>query len=204
MIYISLGSNLGDRINNLRVAAYLLTKKYLRNVRVSMVIETEAILPDNARSGWDKPFLNMIIEGNTDLSPKELLATIKSIEFEMGRPAFSQKWHPRIIDLDILLWDEHEINTHDLIIPHPEINNRPFLQHLLAVMGVQPWHMVPITNSFSKALVLYPAFVGVVNITSDSFSDGGLFNQPDKAIEQIYKLVSDGASILFVNEGLQR
>jgi 2-amino-4-hydroxy-6-hydroxymethyldihydropteridine diphosphokinase/dihydropteroate synthase len=80
------------------------------------VLETEAILPENAPIEWNKPFLNMIVSGETELSPSELLAALKSIETEMGRPEFYELWSPRIIDLDILLWDKLEINSNDLKI----------------------------------------------------------------------------------------
>ncbi|HJD57598.1 dihydropteroate synthase [Candidatus Tisiphia endosymbiont of Ptychoptera albimana] len=196
MIYISIGSNLGNRINNLNMAVNLLTQSCLRNSKSSIILETEAILPDNTPPSWNKPFLNMIVAGETDLSPDALLITMKSIESDMGRLAIYEKWAPRIIDLDILLWDELEINTPQLTIPHPELSTRPFLQHLLALMELQPWTKMPLTNSFSKSFVLNPAIVGVVNVTNDSFSDGGQFNNPDKAIEQIQELASDGASII--------
>ncbi len=196
MIYISLGSNLGNRINNLNIAVNLLTQSCLRNVKSSIVLETKAILPDNAPPSWNKPFLNMIVAGETDLSPDALLITMKLIESDMGRLATYEKWTPRIIDLDILLWDELQLNTPQLTIPHPELSTRPFLQHLLALMEVQPWTKMSVTNSFSKSFVLHPSLVGIVNITSDSFSDGGKFNNPDKAIEQIQELASDGASII--------
>ncbi|MCC8483389.1 MAG: dihydropteroate synthase [Rickettsia endosymbiont of Labidopullus appendiculatus] len=196
MIYISLGSNLGNRINNLNMAVNLLTQSCLRNSKSSIILETEAILPDNTPPSWNKPFLNMIVAGETDLSPDALLITMKSIESDMGRLAIYEKWAPRIIDLDILLWDELEINTPQLTIPHPELSTRPFLRHLLALMEVQPWTKMPLTNSFSKSFVLHPAIVGIVNITNDSFSDGGQFNNPDKAIEKIQELASDGASII--------
>ncbi len=196
MIYISIGSNLGNRINNLNMAVNLLTQSCLRNSKSSIILETEAILPDNTPPSWNKPFLNMIVAGETDLSPDALLITMKSIESDMGRLAIYEKWAPRIIDLDILLWDELEINTPQLTIPHPELSTRPFLQHLLALMEVQPWTKMPLTNSFSKSFVLNPAIVGVVNVTNASFSDGGQFNNPDKAIEQIQELASDGASII--------
>lgn len=196
MIYISIGSNLGNRINNLNMAVNLLTQSCLRNSKSSIILETEAILPDNTPPSWNKPFLNMIVAGETDLSPDALLITMKSIESDMGRLAIYEKWAPRIIDLDILLWDELEINTPQLTIPHPELSTRPFLQHLLALMEAQPWTKMPLTNSFSKSFVLNPAIVGVVNVTNDSFSDGGQFNNPDKAIEQIQELASDGASII--------
>ena len=196
MVYISLGSNLGNRINNLRTAAAFLIQSYLRNTTCSIVLETEAILPKNAPIEWNKPFLNMIISGETELSPHELLAALKSIETEMGRPELYELWSPRIIDLDILLWDKLEINAPDLKIPHPELANRPFLQHLLALMGVKASQNAQNTNLFKKSLVLSPQLVGVVNVTYDSFSDGGNFSQTDKAIQQVLKLAADGASII--------
>ncbi len=196
MLYISLGSNLGNRINNLRTAANLITTRCLRNSSVSIVLETEAILPENAPTSWNKPFLNMIIAGETDLSPDALLTVLKSIESEMGRSTPYERWSPRIIDLDILLWDKLEINSSTLKIPHPELINRPFLVHLLALMGVEPWQKIQITDPFKKSFVLLPQFVGVVNVTNDSFSDGGLFDQADKAISQVLKLASDGASVI--------
>ena len=196
MVYISLGSNLGNRINNLRTAAGFLMQRCLRNSTCSIVLETEAILPENAPIEWNKPFLNMIVSGETELSPGELLAALKSIETEMGRPEIYELWSPRIIDLDILLWDKLEINSPDLKIPHPELVNRPFLQHLLALMRVKAWQNVQSTNLFNKSFVLSPQLVGVVNVTHDSFSDGGNFSQTDKAIQQVLKLAADGASII--------
>ncbi len=196
MIYISLGSNLGNRLSNLRTAAEMLAERCLYNPVFSMVIETESILPENAPISWNKPFLNMIIAGETNLSPELLLTALKSIESEMGRLEPYERWSPRIIDLDILLWDEIEVNSPSLKIPHPELTNRVFLQHLLALMNVEPWKKKQPENIFSKSFVLSPSFVGVVNITDDSFSDGGCFNQTDKAIWQILKLASDGASII--------
>lgn len=196
MLYISLGSNLGNRINNLRTAADLIATRYLQNSFISIVLETESILPENAPISWNKPFLNMVIVGETKLSPDEMLISLKSIESEMGRSKPYEKWSPRIIDLDILIWDDLKLHSSELIIPHPELNNRPFLQHLLALMGVKFWQHPKNESSFKKSFVLNPQFVGVVNATNDSFSDGGDFNQTDKAIQQVLQLASDGASVI--------
>lgn len=197
MIYISIGSNLGDRINNLRYAEDLLTKRYLQNTRSSIVLETSALLPKKFSTSWNKPFLNMIIAGETNLSPKELLEALKNIEVEMGRPTTREKWAPRIIDLDILLWENLKTNTSTLTIPHPELNNRHFLQHLLSLMEVEPWKTKhAFTAPFANSFTLHPSLVGVVNVTDDSFSDGGKFNDPSKAVDRIYQLAKDGASII--------
>ena len=196
MIYISLGSNLGNRIQNLRKAFELLSSTYLQNATYSVILETEAIAPPDSPSSWNKPFLNMVVKGETELSPELFLKSMKEIEIEMGRPIFYDKWSPRIIDIDILFWDNIKINTEFLTIPHAQIKNRPFFIHLLALMGVSEYKTSHYTNNFIKSCILYPKFVGIVNITNDSFSDGGKFNRTDRALKQILKLVSDGASII--------
>jgi len=196
MIYISIGSNLGHRLNYLRQAVDLLTERYLRNAKCSIVLETESILPLNAPLTWNKPFLNMIVAGESDLSPELLLQGLKKIEHEIGREQQSERWSPRVIDLDILVWDGVIINTPNLKIPHSELNNRPFLIHLLAMMGKGHGAIITPQNCFLNSFTLSPKLVGVVNITPDSFSDGGLFTDIDRATEQVIKLASQGAQIV--------
>ena len=196
-VYISIGSNLGCRINYLRQAVHLLSKNYLRNVQCSIILETKCILPEHAPDAWNKDFLNMIVVGHTDLSPQVLLQGLKLIESQIGRQKKYSRWSPRIIDLDILIWPGVQVHSTDLTIPHPELQNRPFFLHLLQMMGAGDFtnHILP-KASFSKSLVLFPKFVGVVNITSDSFSDGGEFNIPEKAVSHILRLANDGASVI--------
>ncbi|MDD9335353.1 MAG: dihydropteroate synthase [Rickettsiaceae bacterium] len=197
MIYISLGSNLGNRLDNLWESVNLIRKYCLSNIRCSIILETKAILPCSASADWDKPFLNMIVAGEANLSPTELLQSLQNIEVTIGRPRKYELWAPRIIDLDILFYNDLIINTENLIIPHPKLENRDFLKHLLALMGKEPWKFQPsIENSFIKSSVLNPRLVGIVNITKDSFSDGGNFYETNRAIEQVIKLVEDGASVI--------
>ncbi len=197
MIYISLGSNLGHRLASLNKAVALLKERYLTNVTCSIVLETESILPDGAPLEWNKPFLNMIVGGQCDLYPEDLFQGLKQIEYEMGRPKAYERWSPRLIDLDILLWDDFVINTPHLTIPHPELNNRPFLLHLLKMMDPTRDHKTtPTEDSFSQTFVLSPQLVGVVNLTPDSFSDGGLYEERERAVTQALKLSSEGASIV--------
>lgn len=199
LTYISLGSNIGNRLENLQKAAHLVENRCLSNVRHSIIIETDAIVPDNSPKEWNKPFLNMIIAGETDLSPIELLQELKNIETEMGREIEHAKWAPRIIDLDILIYGSLTLNTKDITIPHKELNNRDFLLHLLSLIRVNMEDQI--TNhgkytSFSKSYVLKPKLVGILNATTDSFSDGGKFYNIDNAIKQIIKLAEDGASVI--------
>ena len=105
MIYISIGSNQGNRLNNLRKAVEYLKQLYSSNFETSIILETKAILPSNAPNSWDQPYLNMIVRGNIILPPHELLQNLQNIEIEIGRSKNNNKWAPRIIDLDILRWN---------------------------------------------------------------------------------------------------
>ncbi|WP_265015669.1 2-amino-4-hydroxy-6-hydroxymethyldihydropteridine diphosphokinase [Wolbachia endosymbiont (group A) of Anoplius nigerrimus] len=138
MIYISVGSNIGNRFSHLQRAAQLLKERYFKDLKSSIILETKAILPNGAPPEWDKPFLNMIVYGSCSSSPEELLKGLKQIECDIGRPQVYEKWAPRVIDLDILLWDDLTLDTPYLKIPHPELINRPFLLHLVAMLSPIP------------------------------------------------------------------
>lgn len=200
MIYISLGSNLGHRLKYLENAVELVKSRYLKNAQCSIVLETAPILPKNAPAEWYKPFLNMIVAGESDLSPPVLLKGLKQIEQELGRPKVYERWTPRVIDLDILSWDDLFLDTPDLKIPHPELPNRPFFLHLLSLMGSTQFgyrqNGQVFQDCFLRSLSITPRLVGIVNITPDSFSDGGLYNTSEKAIAQALKLAEVGATVV--------
>lgn len=121
-IYILLGSNLGNRKQNLETAIFKLQQRVDICInRVSSVYETEPIdLQDNGNS-----FLNQVIEISFDGFPENLLTTLEIIEFEMGRKN-KGNYQSRIIDLDILFFNDRIVNSKTLKIPHKEILNRPF------------------------------------------------------------------------------
>ncbi|WP_353288092.1 dihydropteroate synthase [Wolbachia endosymbiont (group B) of Gerris lacustris] len=194
MIYISIGSNIGNRLSHLQKATELLKKSYLKDLKSSIILETKAILPNGAPPDWNKPFLNMIVYGSCSSSPEELLKGLKQIECDIGRPQVYEKWAPRVIDLDILLWDDLTLDIPDLKIPHPELVNRPFLLHLMAM--VNKTFAFNVQDCFSKSFTISPKLMGIVNITPDSFSDGGLYYDANRATKQALQLVSDGASIV--------
>lgn len=196
MIFLSLGSNQGNRLYHLQEAVVLLKKRCLKQMQCSIVLETEAILLPNAPSSWNIPFLNMIIFGTTDLSPLQLLHEIKLIEQTLGRPAQYERWSPRIIDIDILLWDDLKLDSPELIIPHPELQNRPFLIHLLSLIGLNNLPCHDLKTSFLNSYALFPKLVGIVNVTADSFSDGGKYNTTEKAIAHAIQLTKEGASLV--------
>ena len=179
-IILGLGSNVGNRQANLDSAIVALGE-YVKNIRISSVMETEALLPENAPESWDMPYLNMAIAGDTPLPPYELLAKIKQIEQNLGRVKLGH-WSPRNIDIDILAIDDLVMNEPDLTIPHKELLTRDFaLKPLLELMP--DW--------------VYPSkLVGILNITPDSFSDGGQNFAPEKAIAAMHKMIAEGAEII--------
>ena len=124
--YLSLGSNIGDREENLRRAIELLESSGAQVIRRSSVYETE---PQNLRSQpW---FLNMVVEVKTALFPMQLLHAIQKIEKELGRKRVAAKG-PRSIDIDILLFANSVISTQALEVPHPRFAQRRFVLEPLA------------------------------------------------------------------------
>ena len=208
-VYIALGSNLGYRLNFLRKAVEALNE-ILTQVKTSIVLETEALLLENSPENWNRPFLNMIVSGKTDLMPLDLLEKLKAIECQLGRSPSHQPWSPRTIDLDLLLYDDLILTSEKLTLPHKELLNRDFLLHLLASMAPREVHPV-LKRSFEslaqeklaatkavfyRSFSLYPQLVGIVNVTPDSFSDGGQYFNPEAAIKHCHQLIQDGASVL--------
>jgi 2-amino-4-hydroxy-6-hydroxymethyldihydropteridine diphosphokinase len=125
-VYLSLGSNVGDREARLREALQRIESVEVRLLRRSSTYETE---PQDVR---DQPwFLNLVVEGETKLTPLDLLARIQEIEQEMGRERIVPKG-PRTIDIDILLYGNEVIDRPELQIPHPKLAERRFVLEPLA------------------------------------------------------------------------
>lgn len=133
MIAIGLGSNLGNPVRNLQRAVAALRAvrdgvngPMVGDLKPSPVYRSDALLPPGAPSSWDRPFANMVVIGESRWSPQQALAVILRIEQELGRGAH-EVWSPRMIDLDILLWNDLDIDTANLRLPHPRIAERPFV-----------------------------------------------------------------------------
>ncbi len=131
MIIIGLGSNIGDRLDFLQQAVDSLGE-FIDITRVSPIYEVDALLPENAPTDWDMPFLNMVAGGDTDLEPYTLLESIKQIERKLGRKGGRKRWAPREIDIDIIAHDSQVIKSERLTIPHKELVNRNFFLYPLA------------------------------------------------------------------------
>jgi len=135
IVYIGLGSNLGDRQANIEAAlARLDALAGTRLVAVSAVIETDPVgVTDQPR------FLNAAAQLETDLAPHDLLAELQTIEAELGRVR-ARRWGPRPIDLDILLYDSVVMRTEQLIIPHPHMADRRFVLGPLVELAPEVRH----------------------------------------------------------------
>lgn len=134
-VYLSLGSNVGDRAANLRTALKRVSS--LGDVMaVSSFYETEPV--EFAAQPW---FLNCAVELDTEKMPKQLLAGILDIEREMGRRRV-QKKGPRTLDIDILLFGNSIIQTKGLTIPHPAMHERRFVLEPLAEIAPEARHPV--------------------------------------------------------------
>jgi 2-amino-4-hydroxy-6-hydroxymethyldihydropteridine diphosphokinase len=129
-VYLGLGSNIGDRKGNIESAKTLIQKNIGKIARQSKLYETQP---------WGKtdqdPFINCVVMVNTTLDPRDLLAAIAKVERELGRER-TEKWGPRTIDIDILLYGKRVIRDKGLEVPHPEMHQRAFvLVPLMEIAG---------------------------------------------------------------------
>ena len=130
--YLALGSNLGDRLENLREAVRLLGETDgIDIVRSSRIYETEPIGPPQPA------YLNAVIEIETTRSPHELLEAGLAVEDELGRLRV-ERWGPRTIDVDVLTYDEQVVDEPDLQIPHPRMHERGFVLVPLGELVADP------------------------------------------------------------------
>jgi 2-amino-4-hydroxy-6-hydroxymethyldihydropteridine diphosphokinase len=128
-VYLSLGSNLGDRAANLAAAVEALRSSELTIGRLSSIYETEP--RDLPGQPW---FLNQVVEAATVLFPRQLLARTQKVEREMGRKRGIPKG-PRVIDVDIVLFGDSVVQTSDLEIPHPRMAERRFVLEPMAELA---------------------------------------------------------------------
>lgn len=123
-VYLGLGTNLGDKHKNLNDAIRMLTNTVGEIEKISSIIETrpQGFISDNM-------FLNAVVKMKTSLTPIELLNVTQNVEISLGRSEKSKDgiFHDRVIDIDILLYDDLNILTPRLVIPHPRMKEREFV-----------------------------------------------------------------------------
>eukprot|EP00238_Polyblepharides_amylifera_P001287 CAMPEP_0196570508 /NCGR_PEP_ID=MMETSP1081-20130531/631_1 /TAXON_ID=36882 /ORGANISM="Pyramimonas amylifera, Strain CCMP720" /LENGTH=506 /DNA_ID=CAMNT_0041886999 /DNA_START=209 /DNA_END=1729 /DNA_ORIENTATION=- len=263
-VVIALGSNEGDRAELFRNAARDMQRQGVVILRHACLYETAPMhVTDQAR------FLNSAVLARTHLEPDALLATLKQIEVQQGRQLSAQRWGPRPLDLDIIFYGQHQINTESLVVPHCLYRERPFVLAPVADLlhsSLSPSH-APLASPSSQApedtargsshlnsngslinedmeegvtgegdvnsmlrraaeewevmsrdipiggedirrvLPVGDSFwefgkrtriMGILNITPDSFSDGGQYDCTERAVQRAVEMVSEGADIIDV------
>lgn len=145
-VFIAIGSNLGDREENIIDAINLLIANGVDVKNISSIIETKPY--GNVKQ---PDFLNCVVDAYTALPPRMLLETLKAIEKQLGRTR-TIHWGPRTIDLDIIFYDELVIDTPDLKIPHPDMQNRIFVLEPLNQLA--PNFVHPVLNKTVRELLV--------------------------------------------------
>mmetsp|Transcript_22867 Transcript_22867/g.47426 ORF Transcript_22867/g.47426 Transcript_22867/m.47426 type:complete len:637 (-) Transcript_22867:14-1924(-) len=212
-VYVALGSNIEPRFPSLQRAAEMLTTLPTTSLEeTSFLYETKPMYVEDQPS-----FLNAAVKLETDLQPQDLLQHLKRIEEEVGRED-SFRNGPRLIDLDILLYDDLSLDSNPtdsstlpLTIPHPRIDEREFVlrplndinapyasERLKRLDTNEAIQVLPLPNNRTLALNS-TLIMGILNVTPDSFSDGGNYNSSvEAAVSQAQKMVDEGASIIDV------
>ncbi|CAM1511523.1 Fc.00g090360.m01.CDS01 [Cosmosporella sp. VM-42] len=217
MAYIALGSNLGDRVAEIERACNEMDKRGIRVKRTSSLWETEPMyVKDQDR------FINGACEVETELEPLALLDELQAIERHMGRQKVIDKG-PRNIDLDILLYGDERVDHERLRVPHAGIFEREFVLRPLAELipaksldSAKPWKLIqdyldelPRGEPLSSMTPMSPTsaaltphtgrrkthVMGILNLTPDSFSDGGLHDK-ENLTNTILNMVRNGTSII--------
>ena len=145
-VVISIGTNLGNKIDNVRNALVQITK--LSEIE----FKSKIYLSEPWGFESKNSFLNMAVLVKTSLQPKELLMELKKIENEMGRlKKVKNEYEDRIIDLDILIFDQKKINSNELIVPHPRIRTRKF--SILVLKDLFHNQRIPVLNNTADEML---------------------------------------------------
>ncbi len=196
-IVLGLGSNL-NALENLRKALLKLRHQQDFDIlKVSRIYESKAQLPPGAPTAWDINYLNAaVLLEVKNFKPRSFLSQIKEFEKDLGRVQ-AEKWAPRIIDLDILYVHDFEFSDENLKIPHPMLYKRPFAwQPALEIWPSLPQRGISGFETQVSQNLVWPKLVAILNMTPDSFSDGGKFFNEDAFLKQARRLIEEGADYL--------
>ncbi len=144
--YLNLGSNLGDRLQYLKGAVRKIEESDEFSIKkISSVYETQPVGYQNQR--W---FLNLVLEVQTSFDPFPLMKHLLAIEDQMGRKR-EERWAPRNIDIDLLLYDDRIVDSDRLTIPHPRMHKRRFV--LIPLAQIAPQFLHPVLRKNIKELL---------------------------------------------------
>src|SRR5215216_6028698 len=155
IVYLALGSNLGNRLSNLKEAIAALPPQ--------MEVKAKSAVYETPPWGYeDQPkFLNQVLKATTYLPAEPLLKHIKRLEVALGRQA-SFRNGPRLIDIDILFYDDLVLNTPPLTIPHPHLHERGFV--LLPLMDIAPDFVHPLTKKTVREMLAFSDVGGITQV----------------------------------------
>lgn len=155
IIYLALGSNLGDRLDNLRSAVTALSPQ--------LEVKAKSHIYETPPWGYeDQPrFYNQVIKADTYLQPEPLLRHLKRLEVALGREPNFQNG-PRLIDLDLLLYDQLVLDTPALTLPHPRMHERGFV--LLPLMDLAPEYIHPVLKKSVRELTSTCSLEGIIQV----------------------------------------
>ena len=198
---LSIGTNRGDRIQNLNSGLQELKQIGYSIDRISPVVETPADLPPNSPAEWNCPFLNLVVKGSFPQDSESFYVATKKIQSRYERRSHN-KWAPRSLDIDIVSWGNHPVLVNGKTVPDTNMILRPYVLSPLV-------HMAPDTvlPGYGDTTVFdlscdhqdvshIPMWMGIVNITPDSFSDGGALQTLDEVEESVRSMIWQGANII--------
>jgi len=152
VVFIALGANLGDPLKQAQDAI-----ESINQLQSTEVIKTSPFYRSKPLGPKDQPdYLNAVIKIITELSPIELLHTLQKIEKDLGRVRKANRWGPRTLDLDILLYDNIQMSSEHLTIPHYDMKNREFV--LYPLYDLEPQLVLPDQSALSDLITHLPLY----------------------------------------------
>ena len=201
-VILSLGSNKGNRRQYLHTGLTRLQDVGYSINRVSPIVESPAQLPPNSPSQWNRPYLNLVVHGSTSLDIESFSKLTKRIQSEMGLKDAHSRWAPRNLDIDIVSWGNEVVHFNGTTFPDSEVYLKPFVLSPLVHMnpdfrfpGMSAETVLDLSCSHSENLHI-PLWMGILNVTPDSFSDGGVHNDLDNVESTTKIMIEDGVNII--------
>ncbi len=201
-VILSLGSNKGDRRNSLHKGLARLQEVGYSISRISPIVESPAQLPPNSPSKWNRPYLNLVVQGSTSSDIESFSHLTKSIQSEMGAKDSHNRWAPRDLDIDIVQWGNEVVQFNGTTLPDTEVYRNSYVLSPMVHMkpdfrfpGMSAKTVLELSCTQSRTFHI-PLWMGIVNVTPDSFSDGGVHFDPDKAESTVKGMIEDGVNII--------